>query len=450
MTRSRRRRLGLEARAQALALLAGLPAVAAALLLGWAHGLSAKALGTLALVVVGVWLGAAAALGGEIRRTLQTLANLVGSLREGDYALRGRGARRGDALGEVMLEVNALADALRAGRLAEAEAEALLSRLLEQLDVAVLAFDADGCLRLANGVAERLFDAPRARVEGRRAAELGVEELLAGAAPRVVERLAGRAGRWELRRAPFRRSGAPHELVVVADVSRALRDEERQAWRRLVRVLSHEINNSLAPIHSIAAGLLDAMRGRPLPPGWEDVPGALEVVARRSQALARFMEGYARLARLPPPSPAPLDVGELVRRVAALERRLPVAVTGGPGLSIQADADQLEQLLINLVRNAVDATLETGGRAFVSWGERQGGVEIRVRDEGPGLPDTPNLFVPFFTTKPGGTGIGLALSRQIAEAHGGRVALRTPDDGRGCEAAVWLPITSPTVKAAPP
>jgi signal transduction histidine kinase len=292
-------------------------------------------------------------------------------------------------------------------------------------------------------VAERLLGAPRARLEGRGAAELEVADLLDGEAPRVVERLGPSAGRWELRRAPFRRAGVPHVLVVLADVSRALRDEERQAWRRLVRVLSHEINNSLAPIHSIAAGLVDAARQRPLPPGWEDLPGALEVVARRSESLARFMDGYARLARLPPPSRARVEVAPLVARVAALERRVPVAVRGGPSLAVDADADQLEQLLVNLVRNAADASLETGGGAWIAWSAAGGGVEVRVRDEGPGLPDTPNLFVPFFTTKPGGTGIGLALSRQIAEAHGGRLALRAAEDGPGCEATLWLPDARP-------
>jgi signal transduction histidine kinase len=233
-------------------------------------------------------------------------------------------------------------------------------------------------------------------------------------------------------------------------VSRALREEEQQAWRRLVRVLSHEINNSLAPIRSIATGLQALLAERPLGPEHADVGEGLEIVARRAEALARFMEGYARLARLPPPVPAPVDVGALVRRAAALERRVPVEVVGGPEVSVEADHAQLEQALINLLRNAADAALETGGAVRASWAEAGEGVALRVRDEGPGLPDPANLFVPGFTTKPGGSGVGLTLSRQIAEAHGGRLALADAEGG-GCLAELWLPrVSRPRAASAPP
>jgi signal transduction histidine kinase len=439
----------LEGRAAGLALLGGLPAVVAAAALASAHGLSVKALVTLGLVVVGAWLACALAVRGAVLRALQTLGNLVGSLREGDYGLRGRQARRGDAYGEAVLEVNALGDALRAGRVAEVEAEALVARLTEVVDVAVLAFDAEGALRLANGVAEALLGAPRARLLGRSAAELEVGELLRGEAPRVLDRpFPGRAGRFELRRAPVRRMGAPHELVVLSDVSRALREEEQLAWRRLVRVLSHEINNSLAPVRSIAQGLLDLVASRPLGPEHRDVGEGLEVIARRADALSRFMEGYARLARLPRPTLAAVEVGSLVRRAAALERRVRVEVVDGPALTVEADADQVEQALINLLRNGADAALVTGGGVRVGWAREGDGAALRVHDEGPGLPEAANLFVPFFTTKPGGSGVGLTLSRQIAEAHGGRLTLRDAEGG-GCVAELWLPARRGAASRAP-
>jgi signal transduction histidine kinase len=251
----------------------------------------------------------------------------------------------------------------------------------------------------------------------------------------------GSGGRWELRRSTFRQGGVPMQLLVLADLRRALREEERQAWQRLVRVLSHEINNSLAPIQSIA-GSLRALLGRmPRPADAdEDLQRGLGVIGGRAESLSRFMRSYARMARLPAPALAPMEVTAWVDRVAALEKRLPVRVVPGPPLTVLADGDQLDQLLINLVSNAVEAATETGGGVRVEWDQRDGALDVRVVDDGPGLPATANLFTPFFTTKPAGSGIGLVLSRQIAEAHGGTLTLEDRDDGHGCVARLRLPL----------
>jgi signal transduction histidine kinase len=249
----------------------------------------------------------------------------------------------------------------------------------------------------------------------------------------------GGAGRWEVRRGSFRQNGRPHTLLVLSDVTKVLREEELQAWRRLVRVLSHEINNSLAPIKSIA-GSLQSLLDRPSRPADadDDIRRGLAVIGGRSEALVRFMSAYARLARLPPPQRAPVDIGAWIRRVAALETRLPVRIEAGPPVIVRADGDQLDQLLINLLRNAVDASLETGGGVCIRWTRQNGTVAVQIEDDGPGLPSSANLFVPFFTTKPQGSGIGLVLSRQIAEAHGGSLALENKRAGRGCIATLRL------------
>jgi len=261
----------------------------------------------------------------------------------------------------------------------------------------------------------------------------------------------GGGGRWEVRRGEFRQGGLPHQLLMLADVSRALSEEERQAWQRLIRVLSHELNNSLAPIKSIAESLGALVGQEPPPRDWrDDLRKGLGIIAGRSESLSRLMAAYARLARLPRPHLEPVAVAEWVRRVVALETRLAVTVRPGPEVTVRADGAQLDQLLINLVRNAVDATQDGGGgvavqgvgtgAVAVGWGVRQGRLDVWVRDDGPGLADSGNLFVPFYTTKPNGTGIGLALSRQIAEGHGGTLTLANREEGRGCEARVSLPL----------
>jgi len=431
-----------EGRVLLLALLAPLPAVALALALLWTGAHAARVQWTLSVLAVGAWLAGAFALKDRVVRALQNIANLLAALREGDFSLRGRKASPDDALGEALAEVNTLAETLAHQRTDALEASALLGKVMSEIDVAVFAFDGQRRLRLVNRAGERLLAQPEARLVGASAAALEMEALLDGEAPRTVEAaFAGGRGPWELRRGAFRLGGLPHELLVLTDVQRALREEERQAWQRLVRVLGHEINNSLAPIRSIAGQLQETVKRPDRPLDWqEDMTRGLAVIERRSEALGRFMSAYARLAKLPPPRLAPVDVGAWVRRVVELEKRLPVRLAPGPELTISGDGDQLDQLLINLVQNATDAALETRGGVEVTWRRLDRQVEIAIADEGPGVADTANLFVPFFTTKPGGSGIGLVLSRQIAEAHRGTLALEGRRDRTGAVARLRLPL----------
>jgi len=426
-----------------MALFAGLPGSLLALGLLWFGDHSSRVQWTCTVLVVGLWWGIALALQNTVVRPLQTLSNLLAALREEDFSFRARGGRE-DPLGEAMSEVNALAETLRQQRLGALEASALLRKVMEEIDVAVFAFDGERRLRLANRSGQRLLGRPEEQLLGRQATEIGLEGALDPGSPRVLElSFGGGAGRWEARRGTFRQAGLPLQLLVLSDVSRALREEERQAWQRLIRVLGHELNNSLAPIRSIAGSLEALVAREPRPPDWdEDMRRGLAIITTRSDALRRFMEAYSRLARLPPPQLGAVAIGALVRRVAGLETRVKVTVRPGPELTVRADGDQLEQLLINLVRNAADASLESGGAVAMGWSAPNGGrtLEVWVEDEGPGLPNTANLFVPFFTTKPQGSGIGLVLSRQIAEAHGGVLAIDNRRPGPGCRAHLRLPM----------
>lgn len=425
-----------------LTLAAGLPGAATALIILWTGDYTPKVQWTLSVLILGVLFGVAFSLRSRVVISLQTLANLLAAMREDDFSIRGRAENPEDPLGAVLVEVNALAETLHEQRLGAVEATALLRTVMEQIDVAVFAFDPAHALRIVNRTGERLMGRSMEQMLGRTAEELAVTDWL-GDTPRVVDISlpGGSIGRWEVRRTTFRLGGLPHDLLVLSDVSRPLREQERQAWQRLIRVIGHELGNSLAPIKSIAGSLETLLQREPAPPDWrDDMTRGLQVIASRTESLSRFTTAYAKLARLPAPTFGPVALKPLLQRVGGLETRVPVVVRQGPDLTVSADGDQLEQLFINLIRNAADACLEHGtGGVTIGWRRTRHGVDMWVEDEGPGLSNTSNLFVPFFTTKPGGSGIGLVLCRQIAEAHEGSLKLENRADGRGARATFTLP-----------
>lgn len=444
---SRPRARNLELSLTWLVLLGGAPGVIVSLILTWKFIAQSELQWTLAVIVILAWLIAASVARQIVTRALQLVTNLLGALREGDYSIRGLSAKSGTSMAGVMREVNDLGTTLQRQRTEAVESTALLTHVMEEIAVAVFAFDPAEKVLLVNKAGEDLLGKTEEEMIGSSAEDFGFGEYLTGEPRRLVERtIGGRRGRFEIRRASFYRDGRPHHLIVMADLSQALREEEQAAWQRIVRVLSHEINNSLTPIKSIAHSLKRiierATGGTETPQKFErqdEVMQGLSLIEERSGALGRFLRAYAQLARLPKPQPKPIPVAPLIGRIVELENRLAVRSTGGPNLTVVADGDQLEQLLINIIRNAVDASLETKGGVTVGWRNANDWLEVTIDDEGKGLPDTSNLFVPFFTTKPNGSGIGLALSRQIAEAHGGTISLENRVGAPGCRATLRIP-----------
>ncbi|MEW6127967.1 MAG: ATP-binding protein [Acidobacteriota bacterium] len=424
-----------------MSMLAGLPAVIFSMVFLWQGDYTAKVQWTFSLLIIGFWFGCSLAVRERVIFPLQTLSNLLAALREGDFSIRARGAMHNDALGEALFEVNSLGQILREQRLEAFEATQLLRTVMTEIDVAVFAFDDEKKLRLVNRAGEKLLAQPMERLTKSSAGDLGLADYLEDEAIRTVQQtFPGGASRWEIRRTTFRERGVPHQLLVISDVSRALREEERLAWQRIIRVLGHELNNSLAPIKSIAGSLESMIFKDPLPDDWrDDARRGFSIITGRVASLTRFMEGYSRLAKLPPPQYQPVEIGALIQRLVNLETRMKIRLLENPEIVIRADSDQLEQLLINIIRNAVDASLETRGNVQVSWRRRGDFLEVLIEDEGHGIANSSNLFVPFFTTKPNGSGIGLVLSRQIAEAHGGTLTLVNKKTGHGCEAKLRIP-----------
>jgi len=386
----------------------------------------------------------AAALIEGLIRPLQTLSNVVSSLREGDYSFRARGAGTQDAFAELAAEVNMLADLLQKQRVRSLEATALLARILEVMHAPLFAFDRENLLQLVNNAGVKLLGLTHARCFGHTARELGLEDLLA-APDQSIHSFGAKSTRWLLRRAVFRQDGVPHTLLLLADVSLPLQEEEQIAWKRLIRVLGHELSNSLAPIKSIAGSLLarvDAMQGEDAT--LHDFRRGLGVVESRAEALHRFVQSYRLLAQLPPPQLRQVSLGSLLERVVLLEQRLPVLLEAGPPVAIDADPDQLEQMFINLLANAVDASLANGSHPVrASWRLDEAALLVTIEDRGLGIANTENLFVPFYTTKPAGSGVGLALAQQIARAHGGEISLLNREDGDGARATIRLPLGAP-------
>jgi two-component system nitrogen regulation sensor histidine kinase NtrY len=453
----KRSRLLYEHRISLYSFLVALPGLMVSSVLVWMQPWSTGSRLALTGAELFVWWLLALALQEQTTRPLQTLANVIGSLREEDYSFRARNATAEDALGELSLEVNALADMLSSEKVRTIEATALLQRVVDEIDAPLFAFDPGTLLRLVNPAGEHLLRQSRIRMMGRKATELGLQECLSATNETVVELNVGESqARWLLRRSSFRQAGVPHTLVVLSDVSRALREEERRAWQRLIRVLGHELSNSLAPIKSIAGSLSSRVQSTQIDPDVRnDLQRGLEIIEMRSASLQRFLEAYRKLAQMPKPNLKDVPLGALVARVAALEMRVKVCVREGPEVIFQADPDQLEQMLINLIRNAADAVLENTSTAtkkpceqgahsqmadvVVRWDADAGQVMLAIEDEGPGLLNPANVFTPFYTTKPNGSGVGLVLCRQIAEAHGGSIEISNRQGSHGCLVKVVLP-----------
>lgn len=451
--KSRKRKFSLpfERRLLISVLTTGLPCAILSFVLLWtnSYSLDHKIEGTVFSILLWFALGFAAR--NRVVNSVRVLSNVVASLKEDDFSFRATRAVSGDALGDLAIEINNLAQALESERLGTMEAENLLRKVLAEAEGVILAFSLDGKLKLFNPAAASFLGKKEEELSNQDAKALGIADLLGGPTSQTISRLSnGIERRWIVRRTHFRQNGVPHHLVMLSEASEALRAEERLAWQRMVRVLSHEINNSLAPIKSVARTLRRILSQNVLPERiHQDFDLGLDVIGTRAEALNRFLQSYAQLSKLPPPTRRVVGLQNMAERVRGLEARLAITVLASPDIFISVDPDQLEQVLINLTKNATEAvltkypealpTMADGPAVSVSWTVTGNDLELWVRDRGVGLLDASNLFVPFYTTKETGTGIGLVLCRQIIEAHGGRLTIQNRTNTAGCEVQIKIP-----------
>lgn len=439
-TRTHRWHWALEHKLTAALIIASLPMLFMALYLLWSHAeFSWHMRVFLSAVMLLPWLFALLWQSSRITQQWRVLVNVAESVRLGDYGFRIRGAQDPGALGELVRELNSLAEQLRQQRLHALEQQLLVDKIIRDIDVAIFAFDHRQRLTLANRLALRLLQAPLENVRGQSAEALGLKALLELDHSRTIEhQFAGQTGQWNVRVDQYREQGLPHYLLFVSDLQHLLRREEQKLWTRLIRVLSHEVNNSLSPIISISESLR-SIADRSDSEAIEDTQQGLHVIQERASSLTRFVQRYAELARLPTPQCQSQDLRRVLTGLQTMAEGSALEMDIAPSpLPVFIDAGQIQQALLNLLKNAREAsdTPQTIALRAQTQGQH---IQLQIIDQGKGIANTSNLFVPLYTTKPGGSGIGLLICRQIIEAHGGSLTLRNRDDGPGCIAEMLLP-----------
>ena len=433
MNKPKRQSMSLETKVIAAFILAITPALVIIILSAFSHYSL-----LLALTVVPLSLLSAIAGLFYIRKIMQSqffgIANVIECLRQGDFTMRPSINKSQGAWGEVNFELGLLAKRMHKERIETVESDIILDKLTEEFDVPLLMTDRSGALKHINDAGVELFGSDRQHLLGLSTLQLNIANLFDVETGAVVEhQFPMKDARWEIRRSIIHQHGVRFDVLLLNDLSRALREEERQAWQKLIRVLGHELNNSLASITSVA----DTMAKQKLVTEDKVLKKGLSVITERTQGLQRFTEAYTSLAKLPLPKKVEVNIARLLNQAAELHGQ---QVTFELSSDIHAciDADQIEQVLINLVKNGLESG-NTEPKVVITAHQTKHRIVISIVDNGHGITNPENLFVPFYTTKVEGSGIGLYLCRQIIEAHQGKLSLQNRQDKSGCIATIWLP-----------
>jgi two-component system, NtrC family, nitrogen regulation sensor histidine kinase NtrY len=425
-----------------LACLALLPVGVLLLVLWWQPVQSSLTKLGLSVAAIAAVLAIASAIRNSFVHQLRTLNTLIEAIRKEDYSLRGTLANERGDLAELYQQINALTQQLQQSRQEETELRGLLERIVTQLNVAVIAYDEQGRIVLVNHLSEKLLAKPRGELIGTTIADYQLDQVLPLQHSQVLEHhFAGARGRWQLSHQTYIHNGKTGHLLFIADLELVLSEEEIKAWQRLIRVIAHEVNNSLTPITSLCQTLSSLLLKLPETPQQQDILQGMEVINERAHNLKRFISDYARIARLPDAQKKQFELASLINRIRTIyqNQALHISMPSSPIL-LFGDQAQLEQVLINLLKNAVEANADASKPVQLLVTCSVTTCTIEISDQGSGIANAANLFVPFYTTKPQGAGIGLALSRRIVTAHGGELQLENRTDEVGAVATLSLPV----------
>jgi len=374
----------------------------------------------------------------DIKDQFISLANLVEALNVGDFSLRGKAEVGQSGHSDLIRQINKLADSLTTARYDFKESQLLLAKVIKQIKVAIIACNEQGKITMVNPETELLLGLNESKLSHKTLADVNlaqVTQLKSNSIEKLT--LGSRTARWHIFKDGFRDQGQQHTLYIFSDLDLLLSQQEQEAWKNLVRVLSHEINNSLAPIISLASTLdkLTARSDIELDDK-EDIQSGLKIIQDRATSLKHFLAGYRVLTHLPQPKRKLVNVVPVIEQVVSL-LKYPVTVTLPPQLTLSIDVAQFEQCLINLLKNAYEAS---GKESEIDLRliNKAGSVALYILDKGPGIQNLDNVFVPLFTTKAQGTGIGLSLCKQIIEGHQGQLHLSNRAEG-GCQVEIVLP-----------
>jgi len=413
------------------------------------------------LLLVSVFYGAFL-IRSKVVSQLRTSTNLISAMQAGDHAIRANHYEGQGALKEFNLVFNGLSSVLAEQELISKERQVLLDIVIKQIDVAIVAVNKNSNIILMNPAAEKLFSCHFDEVSGWPISTLGLQDVLTHESRQVTEfEIKAHKKKVFIHTDEYFEQGDRHKLVFITDIQKLLHEEERQAWQKLLRVLSHEINNSLTPIASLSDTLIrlivnqkSLMTEQTISENnssagnssidntelFEDLEEGLAVIAERAQSLNEFLLRYQEFSCLPKPEKTLFELADLLKSMLLLFDDHNIQLSGQP-LVIYGDEKQLQQVLVNLIKNAQQAMLDNSrGIITIEWQQKDDTIAINIADQGTGINNADNIFVPFYTTKTDGCGIGLVFSRQIIVNHGGNLTLANRVDEQGAVANIVLPI----------